>query len=489
MNKKEEIRIRPRNSFRYGKSMVFLLVMLFSACTILPASCVHTTGGFLEKKELLPEQQIFVDSASLGGSEKIYEIINAINTSDLQFYLEKLTTVYKGRVTGSALCYEAGDWIYDTFKNMSTLVVKKHVWSSRGNVYHFFRKYDGENIIAELPGKSETKKIIVFSAHYDVLKSNSSGALDNGAGVAALLTIAKTLSEYEYEHTIRFIAFSGEEQGNLGSYRYVQECYQANDQILVVLNADVIGNNTYNSNGMFNVVKAFSTYPAKWVVTIMDHVCKEYNISISVHYHHYFGHSDDKAFDDYGYPAMQLFQSGGGMEPFYGTEEDTINLINISYLLNVTKCFAAGLAFFSDTPQYYPIVQITSPNSGQFYGGKFNLLRLSKGRTIVLGPFVVTTFIDDSHGGEIRNVSFELIKGLNEIGIPDEDRLRIARFNDTTPPYEWSIKERCFGWYTIRAEIYDEEGCSFSDEIEVFIIKGSLTKEFLNTIPLNKEIR
>ncbi|MDG6219257.1 MAG: M28 family peptidase, partial [Candidatus Thermoplasmatota archaeon] len=383
-------------------------------------------------------------------------------------------TEYEGRVTGSDICNAAGDWIYDEFNNMSNLIVRKHFWSARGNIYHSFQRYNGENVIAELPGKLDNNQIFVFSAHYDVSNYNSPGALDNGAGVAVLLTIARTLSEYSFEHTIRFIAFSGEEQGFLGSYSYAKECYTANEQIAGVLNADVIGNNTFGSNGWFpdpNLVRAFSTYPAKWIVTVMSDVCHEYNIPIHIQRRPYFGNSDDKAFDDYGYPVMQLFQSAGGMESFYGTEDDTKCLINFSYLFNVTKCFAAGLAVLSDYPQAYPIVRITNPKADKMYVAGFNSLILSKGRTIVLGPSHVTAFIDNVKDDTIKNITFELIQGRNDNGIDDENRVRIARFNISTPPYEWRIKERCFGWYTLRAEMYNETDVSFSNEVNVFIIR------------------
>lgn len=465
-----------RNLFPYKKSLVFLIVILFVIVTVIPATYAHTTGDFLKEKELLSEKKVCFVNTNLGTSKKIYEIINRINKSLLQYNLEKLTTAYKGRVTGSNICYNAGDWIYNTFKNMSNnLIIRKQAWSSRENIFKNFQRCNGENIIAELPGKSDNKMIFIFSAHYDVSSSNSPGALDNGAGVAALLTIANSLSEYNFEHTIRFVAFSGEEQELLGSYSYAKECYNANDQILGVLNADVIGNNTYNTYGMFNHFYAFSTYPAKWIVKIMSELCNEYNIPICLQDKNYIGHSVDKSFDDYGYPVMQLFQSGMNMESFYGTENDTINLINISYLFNVTKFFAAGLAVLSDISQFYPKVQITNPKEDKMYIGRsYNLLPVSKGRTIVIATtLVVTTFIDDLQSMNIQNVTFELIQGENEDGINDENRSRVDRFYDSTPPYEWYfyMTEKCFGWYTIRATIYDEADISFSDEIEVFIIR------------------
>ena len=52
----------------------------------------------------------------------------------MEYYLNILTTKYKGRVTGSKTCYESGEWIYSEFKNMSNLIVKKQSWSKHNNL-------------------------------------------------------------------------------------------------------------------------------------------------------------------------------------------------------------------------------------------------------------------------------------------------------------------------------------------------------------------
>ena len=67
----------------------------------------------------------------------------------------------------------------------------------------------GKNISSEA--------IYVVSAHYDC-SEGSMGANDDGSGVAGMLAIADILSKYSFNHTIQFIAFSGEEVGTLGSF-------------------------------------------------------------------------------------------------------------------------------------------------------------------------------------------------------------------------------------------------------------------------------
>jgi len=444
--------------------LVLMLGLALFIVTIVPITNSHIQS-FVEDENMVLEEGL-ENYNCLDTADKIYDIINSTNESTLQYYLETLTTDYKGRVTGSDVCYDAGDWIYNEFEKMPNLNVKKQSWSSRGNIYHKFKWYSGNNIIAELPGCYNDSMVFVFSAHYDVGNRDSPGALDNGAGIAALLTAAKALYEYDFRYTIRFIAFSGEEQGLLGSYAYAKEAYNNGDQILGVLNADVIGNNTYHSNGKYHWLRVFSTYPVKWIVEIMNETSNDYNIGITVKDFKYYGNSDDKAFDDYGYGAMQLFQSAGKMEPFYGKSNDTVGLINISYLLNVTKCIASSLAVLADMSDIYPRINIILPLEDSVFG--WRTLHLSKGKTVVIGSPKVKTKLD-SGNTDVQKVVFEFIEGDNEYKSYSEVGYAIANFTDDTLPYEWIIDKRCFEWHTIRATVYDVNGNFTCDEIEIWI--------------------
>ncbi|MBS3802140.1 MAG: M28 family peptidase [Candidatus Thermoplasmatota archaeon] len=417
------------------------------------------------------EEEYFLTDKNIendGISDKINNVLDDLDESTLRNYLDTITNTFKGRVTGTKTCHDMGQWIFNELNKLSALDVRKHYWISRGNVYHKFRRYSGKNIIADIQGTSEDTRVIVFSAHYDVGSRNSPGALDNGAGVAALLTIAQVLSSYEFETTIRFIAFSGEEQGLLGSYAYAKQVYEDNEHIIGVINADVIGNNTNANLGNYHSLRCFSTYPMNWIIEVMNQTCTNYNINLIVNHFTYYGNSDDKSFDDYGFPAMQLFQSGNGMESYYGTEHDKISLINMSYLFEVTKCIAASLAVLLDMK--HTSIEITKPLENNIYGDLFDLIPLSKGKTFFIGtPHVTTVVINESV--QIKNVTFSLLKGKNEVRREEDEQVKIASYIDYQPPFEWFVEESCFGWYTIRAEVYDELNNSYADEMEVFIIR------------------
>lgn len=442
--------------------IVFFIIILILSINVVPPIKSHSTEtNFLALKNKDHHHH-------LESSQKIIEIINNLNQSLITQYLEKITTDYKGRVTGSIACSNAGEWIYNELVSIPEIKVRKFTWSSKRNIHSGLKQYKGTNIEAEITGSSNDSPIFILSAQYDVSNPESPGALDNGAGIAALLAVAKVLSEYTFHNTIRFIAFSGEEQGLLGSYAYAQEAYLKNEPIVAVLNADVIGNNTFENNKNYHLLRGFSTEAAKWIIPVMNQTCHQYNINLTVKYRNYKGHSDDKAFDDYGFPAMQLFQSGNNMESYYGSTEDTITLVNQSYLQTVTTCIAASLAVLANLT-ISPIISIDYPKENFVYIGSFNTTLFSHGNTVLIGKQPVQICIQTDLGA-LDHIDFAFVEKDNEMSEINEVREIVEQKTLFQPPYEWIIEGFYFGWYTLRVTAVNENGSSFTDEMEIFKI-------------------
>ena len=79
-------------------------------------------------------------------------------------------------------------------------------------------------------------------SHYDTVVGT--GTNDNGSGVSVILETARLLKNIPTEYSIKFINFSGEEQGLLGSAHYVSSVVNATSpkmNIRLVLNIDEVG--------------------------------------------------------------------------------------------------------------------------------------------------------------------------------------------------------------------------------------------------------
>ncbi len=79
------------------------------------------------------------------------------------------------------------------------------------------------NTVAEIPGSEMPDEVVIAGAHLDSWDLGQ-GATDNGTGCMAILEAARLLklANAQPKRTIRFIMFSGEEQGLLGSKAYVE---------------------------------------------------------------------------------------------------------------------------------------------------------------------------------------------------------------------------------------------------------------------------
>ncbi|HEC83469.1 MAG TPA: Zn-dependent exopeptidase M28, partial [Firmicutes bacterium] len=105
------------------------------------------------------------------------------------------------------------------------------------------------NVIASRPGR-QTSAFYVVCAHYDATAHRDSawdwqtdpapGADDNASSVVALLECARLLADVNLDVGLRFIAFSGEEQGRRGSEYYVDHLSES-DSIIGVINLDMLG--------------------------------------------------------------------------------------------------------------------------------------------------------------------------------------------------------------------------------------------------------
>jgi carboxypeptidase Q len=99
--------------------------------------------------------------------------------------------------------------------------------------------YRERNVVADLPGGDLSDEIVLVGAHYDSWDP-AQGANDDGSGVAAILESARILKAVgaRPRRTIRFVFFSGEEEGTLGSRAYVTAHEKELDALRAVLIMD-----------------------------------------------------------------------------------------------------------------------------------------------------------------------------------------------------------------------------------------------------------
>jgi carboxypeptidase Q len=98
---------------------------------------------------------------------------------------------------------------------------------------------EAANAVGEIVGTRFPKQVVVVGAHLDSWDL-SQGSTDNGFGSVCVLEAARAIMESHYKplRTIRFILFTGEEQGLLGSFAYVKQHQADMDDHVAMMTVD-----------------------------------------------------------------------------------------------------------------------------------------------------------------------------------------------------------------------------------------------------------
>lgn len=205
-------------------------------------------------------------------------------------------------------------------------------------------EYVMRNVVATLPGKGPNKGLIyLVTAHYDSIASKTPGweqswrtlpapgASDNASGVAEIIETARILSNTDFDHTIRFIAFSGEELFLFGSRHYRDLVKQRGDQIAGVLNFDLLG---HDPDGILDI-HVLGNEQSQWLVNAFAKAAEKYDIPVDLRMKNdsSFIFSDHSPFWDIGIPAVMISEESSLDSPeesidYIHSQEDNLDKIS-----------------------------------------------------------------------------------------------------------------------------------------------------------------
>jgi hypothetical protein len=290
-------------------------------------------------------------------------LIVQITESTVTSYIQSLTN-FGPRRSGTPACDNAGNYIASVFDGMGLDVRIQQFSAGGGQTF---------NVEGTLPGTDPTStEVYIVCGHYDTV-SGSPGADDNAAGTAAVLASAQVMSQYTFSHTVKFVAFSGEEQGLIGSSIYASEAQSLGTNIKEVLNADMIGYaETYEDQHTIEI------HGSGTIASYSQQISDEYPglIDLTVIPHGPSGNSDHYPFIQNGYDAAMYHEYH--FNPYYHSSQDTIDKLDLDYDMRVTRMIMATLVTFSnlqitdDNGDVYlirPTVNIEDPTNGEYVRG------------------------------------------------------------------------------------------------------------------------
>jgi hypothetical protein len=237
----------------------------------------------------------FAPADEKGVNPKVQEMMDQVSEARIKAILEKLESFGTRNTMSNPDDPARGvgaarTWILKEMQSYNPkLQVRFEKFRVKKQGQRIFKDVDLYNVVAVLPGTKMPETTVIVSGHYDSLNLGNRpagaaagpgtdgagapgnttanmtladfeknaelpapGVCDDGSGTAAVMELARVMSQYQFDKTITFIAFAGEEQGLIGSSLQASKAKKENQVIEAVLNNDIIGTDTAGNGRMSN---------------------------------------------------------------------------------------------------------------------------------------------------------------------------------------------------------------------------------------------
>jgi len=250
--------------------------------------------------------------------QNIQDIVDLVDPDTILSIVQRLQD-FKSRYSTYDSCFAAGNWIRDKFLSYGVDSV-------------FFQYHTGghaPNVIAVKRGVLYPDSIYtVICGHYDAITyygpDIAPGADDNASGTANVIEAARVTKDYQFEFSIRYMAFSGEEFGLYGSEYYAYHAHNDGDSIRGVFNGDMIGYIDVQPESI-EVIGKLSNPSCDWLADFLIASADTYaTVLTRKRLTNNWIPSDNQSFLDYGYPALLEIEDYGVTNPHYHSPSDTI---------------------------------------------------------------------------------------------------------------------------------------------------------------------
>jgi hypothetical protein len=205
------------------------------------------------------------------------------------------------------------------------------------------------NTVAEIRGTEKPDEVVIIGGHLDSWDLGT-GATDNGTGSMAVLAAARALQKVgvKPKRTIRFVLFTGEEQGLNGSRAYVKAHKDELPKISGVLVHD-------SGTGKVLTVGLMANYAVRETI---DHalypLAKAKDIGLVEPSLRTEGGSDHVPFDEAGVPGFWCVQDNVDYDKTHHSQADTIDRVRWDDLTEGAQVLAVFAYNVAQLPDLLP---------------------------------------------------------------------------------------------------------------------------------------
>jgi hypothetical protein len=205
-------------------------------------------------------------------------------------------------------------------------------------------------------------------------RAEAPGVTDDGSGTAAVLELARVMSGYEFEKSIVFVLFAGEEVGLEGSKAFAAEAKKRGMQIEAMLNNDIIGSdvggNGRRANGIVNVFSdANPESPSRALAEYVAETVARYGVmrtNLVYRRDRFLRGGDHRPFAEAGFAAVRFTTPAENYKNQH-TATDTLANTSVPYTTMVARGNAAVLASlaFAPAPPRVNYTYLSGPQKGR----------------------------------------------------------------------------------------------------------------------------
>ncbi|MCQ9637383.1 M28 family peptidase [Chryseobacterium sp. WG23] len=322
---------------------------------------------------------------------------------------------YGIKTTGSQANTDALNWLkskYTSYGYTASQIAEDPFTFVGGN---------SKNLVITKTGTVYPNKYVIICGHFDTI--NGPGVNDNGSGTSIILEAARILKDVPTDYSIKFIHFSGEEQGLVGSYHYADNvAYQGSARMLdikVVFNLDQVGGVMGNNNNIVycdedqggdpanNAASAVVTQELRNCTALYSPLQTAVDPAEDTDY---------IPFEQKGYIITGFFERIRSSYPH--TSSDTFNNTDPVYIYNIGKAAVGALQHFAVASTLLGTKENVSKNPLE---------------AIKIYPNPVKDIINiDLPDSKIKNFSFEItdFPGRSVLKTTDETKINVANLEN-----------------------------------------------------------
>jgi hypothetical protein len=332
---------------------------------------------------LLTPGEALGQGATRGLDSRIQAILDEIDPERLRYNVEMMASFGTRNTMSSTDHPEWGigaarEWLLNEMAGYSDRLVVEFDAYRVAPAGRIDRPTDLRNVMAILPGRSERR--IYVSGHYDSVVYGTHdekvpdppfetdnphdryapGANDDASGVAVAMELARVFarSGLEFDATLVFIGFAGEEQGLVGARLHAERMDEEGVRIDAVFNNDILGN-PEGGNGILDsrTVRVFSEDPmespsrqlARYIRRVAAWYVPGHEVRLIAREDRFGRGGDHTPFNRAGYAAVRFTESRENYARQH-TVLDTPDQIDASYLARNARVNAAGVASLALAP-------------------------------------------------------------------------------------------------------------------------------------------